>query len=160
MTRIRLPIDVSGNEGAPGTPGQHGEDRIKSRSGGNGSRGHRGISAGTISVRLTAPKATAKLPTNQILANPIDVDVKLDGDITKANGQWQEVDHSVLRLNSGESMSFLAVGGDGGRGGNGGDGQNGVSGSRYGAFLLLSMNPFLNMLGEQGNGCNYKVEGW
>jgi hypothetical protein len=107
--------------------------------GGNGTGGKDGSSAGTISVRLTTPTTTANIPENVVLPNPIDVDVKLDAYIAQAAGQLQKMD-TVLKINSWESMSFLAVGGTGGNGGNGGNGQDGGTGYRYGASLLLSFN--------------------
>ena len=161
MTQIKLPIDASGDQGASGESGQHGKDRKHSLNkysqdgmrGGDGTGGQCGTSAGTISVRLITPKTTANIPENVILANPIDVEVKLHGSITKVSGQLQEVD-TVLKIKSWESMSFLAVGGNGGRGGNGGNGQNGEKGYRSFSFLYPSMNPVLNMLGEQRKKCN------
>jgi hypothetical protein len=137
-------FDVSGVHGASGTSGQNGGNSKASRglhgsSGGHGTGGQHGTYAGTISVRLTTPTTTANIPTNVVLANPIDMDVKLDAYIACAAGQLQKMD-TVLKIKSGESMSFLALGGNGGHGGHGGNGQHGRSGKRYGAFLLLSFN--------------------
>jgi hypothetical protein len=60
---------------------------------------------------------------------------------------------TILKINSGESMSFYALGGNGGNGGDGGDGQNGGKGYRH-ALFLYNPYPFLNTLGEQGIRCN------
>jgi hypothetical protein len=135
-------FDVSGVHGAPGISGydlglstgplgQHGQR------GGHGTRGQHGTSAGTISVRLTTPKSTANIPKNVVLANPMDADVKLDASLVCADGQLQKMD-TVLKIKSGETMSFLALGGNGGQGGHGGNGQHGGKGFEYGAFLVLS----------------------
>ena len=141
---IQLPIfDVSGGDGAPGTSGEDlghstallGQHGVR---GGRGTRGQRGTSAGTISVRLTTPTSTANIPKNVVLANPIDADVKLDASLVSNAGQLLQKLDTVLKINSGETMSFLALGGNGGRGGNGGDGQNGGEGLEYGTFLVLS----------------------
>ena len=136
-------FDVSGVHGAPGISGegqfQAGNGTNDGRNGVHGTGGQDGTPAGTISVRLTTPTTTANIPENVVLANPIDVDVKLDAYIAQATGQLQKMD-TVLKINSWESMSFAAVGGNGGNGGNGGHGQNGGKGYKYGASLLLSFN--------------------
>jgi hypothetical protein len=90
-------------------------------------------------VRLTTPTTTANIPKNVVLANPIDADVKLDASFVCTAGRLQKMD-TILKINSGESMCFLAAGGNGGHGGHGGDGQNGGKGFKYGAFLVLSFN--------------------
>jgi hypothetical protein len=144
-------FEVPGIHGASGISGYsyaHSPDDYggHGQRGGNGTGGQDGSSAGTISVRLTTPTTTANIPENVVLPNPIDVDVKVDAYIAQAAGQLQKMD-TVLKINSWESMSFIAVGGDGG---NGGNGQDGGTGYRYGLpFYSPSMNPFLNMLGQQ-----------
>ena len=138
---IKPPIfDVSGVHGASGISGKdrghcvaHTTD--DGLNGGNGTGGQDGTSAGTILVRLTTPTTTANIPKNVVLANPIDVDVMLDAS-TQAAGQLQKM-YTVVKINSWESMSFLAVGGNGGQGGNGGDGESGCPGYRYGAFPFI-----------------------
>ena len=135
-------FDVSGVDGVSGTSGWDFGGSTASRGqggarGGHGTGGQHGTFAGTISVRLTTPTTTANIPKNVVLSNPIDVDVKLDASLVSTAGQLQKMD-TVLKIKSGESISFLALGGNGGRGGNGGNGQNGGRGYRYGAFLVLS----------------------
>ena len=130
-------FDVSGVHGASGTSGQDYSNSTASRgrngrSGDHGTGGQQGTSSGTISVRFTTPTTTANIPKNVVLANPIDVDVKLDAYIGAAN-KLQKMD-TVLKIKSGESMSFLAWGGNGGHGGNGGNGQHGGRGRRYEHF--------------------------
>ena len=134
-------FDVSGFHGASGTSGEDHSYSTASRgqsgwSGGHGTGGQHGTSSGTISVRFTTPTTTANIPKNVVLANPIDVDVKLDAYIGAAD-KLQKMDN-VLKIKSGESMSFLAWGGNGGHGGNGGNGQHGGKGYRYGVFRVLS----------------------
>jgi len=139
MTKSRI-FDESGVHGAPGTSRKDlgnsmaplGQDGQK---GGHGTRGQPGTHASNIQVRLSTPTTTANIPKNVVLANPIDVDVKL----VYTTGQMQKVDNT-LKIDSGESMSFLAIGGNGGNGGNGGDGQNGGKGNEYGPFLVFSFN--------------------
>jgi len=131
-------FDVSGVHGASGTSGKDRGHSIASpsahgRMGGHGTGGQHGTSAGTISVRFTTPTATANIPKNVVLANPIDVDVKVDAYIARAAGQQKEM-NTVLKIDSRESMSFLAVGGNGGHGGNGGNGQHGARGKKYERF--------------------------
>jgi hypothetical protein len=72
-----------------------------------------------------------------VLVNPIDVDVKFDAYIACADGQLHKMD-TILKIKSGETMSFLALGGNGGQGGNGGNGEHGGKGYKYGTFLVLS----------------------
>jgi hypothetical protein len=142
---IKPPVfDLSGVHGASGTSGKDfghywASKAGDGRSGGHGTSGQDGTSAGTISVRLTTPTITANIPKNVVLANPIDADVKLSASIVCTAGRLQKMDN-VLRINSGESMCFLAEGGNGGHGGNGGNGGHGGSGYRYGAFLVLPLN--------------------
>jgi hypothetical protein len=104
----------------------------------DGAEGQRGTNAGTIAVRLTTPTTTADIPKNVVLPNPIDVNVKLDASIVSTTGRQERMD-TKLKINSGESMCFLALGGHGGNGGNGGNGERGLQGARYGAFLVLSL---------------------
>ena len=135
-----MPIfDVSGVDGASGTSGNSRDHSTASggqhgRSGGHGTDGQHGTSASNIAVQLTTPTTTANIPKNVVLANPIDVDVKLDTSIISTAGQLQKKD-TILKINSGELMSFHALGGHGGNGGNGGNGQHGGKGYGYGAFL-------------------------
>ena len=138
---MKPPIfDVSGGHGAPGTSGKDGGSKSGyGKRGGHGTSGQHGTSAGTISVRLTTPPTTANIPKNVVLANPIDADVKLSASIVCTAGQLQKMD-TALKIKSGESMCFLAVGGNGGHGGHGGNGASGEKGSKYGAFLVLSFN--------------------
>jgi len=149
-------FDVSGVHGASGTSGKDRGNSTASpsghgRMGGHGTGGQHGTSSGTISVRFTTPTTTANIPKKMVLANPIDVEVKVDAHITNAAGQLEKM-NTILKIDSRESMSFLALGGNGGHGGDGGDGQHGGRGKKYERFLLL--NTFLNTLGEQWKGCN------
>jgi hypothetical protein len=122
MTWIKPPIfDVSGVDGASGTTGMS-----RGLSGGHGTEGQCGTSAGTIAVRLTTPRTIADIPKNVVLPNPIDAKVKFDASITAAG--WLEKMDTELTIKSGESICFRALGG---HGGHGGDGAKGV---RYGGF--------------------------
>jgi len=137
---MKPPIfDVSGGHGASGTSGKGGSSSRYGKSGDHGTSGQHGTSAGTISVRLTTPPTTAKIPKNVVLANPIDADVKLSASIVCTAGRLEKMD-TALKIKSGESMCFLAVGGNGGHGGNGGNGGSGEAGHKYGGFLVLSFN--------------------
>ena len=141
---IKPPIfDVSGVNGASGTSGRSRGNSAAARGmdgrwGGHGAKGQNGTSAGNINVRLTIPTTTANIPKNEVLPNPIDADVKLDASMV-CTGRLQKMD-TILRINSGESMCFHALGGHGGDGGNGGDGEHGGNGYRYGPFLVFSFN--------------------
>lgn len=142
---FQTPFDVSGVHGAPGPSGVDlGSTTApignNGRRGGHGTQGYGGTPAGTISMRLATPISTADIPENVILANPNDADVKLKASIVYTTGQQHDMD-TILKINSDESMSLLARGGNGGRGGDGGSGQNGGTGVRYGAFfIVLSFN--------------------
>ncbi|KAF8814527.1 hypothetical protein BYT27DRAFT_7206095 [Phlegmacium glaucopus] len=127
-----IPIfDVSGVTGASGTSGtSRGHSRASGGDGlggGHGTGGRCGTSAGTIAVRLTTPTTTANIPKNVVLPNPIDADVKLDASIVHTAGQLKKMD-TILKIDSGGSMSFFTLGGHGGNGGNGGNGQHGGHG--------------------------------
>ena len=141
---IEPPIfDVSGVNGASGTSGTSFDHCTASggmdgRWGAHGAKGQNGTSAGNINVRLTTPTTTANLPKNKVLPNPIDVDVKLDAALV-CTGRLQKKD-AILRIKSGESMCFHALGGHGGDGGDGGNGEHGGKGFRYGTFLVFSFN--------------------
>ena len=141
---IEPPIfNVSGVSGASGTSGRDftlskASTSDNGRSGGDGTDGECGTSAGTIAVRFTTPTTTANIPKNVVLPNPIDADVNLDASIV-CNGKLQKMD-TILKINLGELMSFLTLGGHGGNGGNGGNGERGGKGYRYDAFLVLSFN--------------------
>ena len=140
-----LIFDVSGIIGASGTSGRSLGDFTASgdgQRGGHGTDGQCGTDAGTIAVRLTTPR-TANIPKNVILPNPIDADVKLNASMVSTAGQRQKID-TILKINPGKSMSFLALGGHGGDGGNGGDGEHGGMGYRYGTFLVLSFNEYIS----------------
>ena len=148
-------FDVSGVNGAAGISGTSFGLTMAStgsdgRRGGDGTDGQCGSDAGTIAVQLTTPR-TANFPKNVVLPNPTDADVKLDASIVSAAGQLQKMD-TILKIDSGGSIRFLAPGGHGGHGGHGGNSEQGGEGFRY-AFSP-SMNPFLNTLGEQGAGSN------
>jgi hypothetical protein len=139
MTKPRI-FDVSGVDGASGTSSKrhhstasHG---VRGLGDSHGTDGQCGTSAGTIELRLTTPKTTANIPKNVVLANPIDVDVKLDGTIVYSDGRLQKMD-TILKVNLGKTMRFRALGGHGGNGGDGGYGQHGGKGLRYGAFLTF-----------------------
>jgi hypothetical protein len=157
-----LNFDVSGDDGATGPTGmsvnqfppslgQHGRD------GQNGTEGQRGASGGTIAVRLSTPKwiatlnsysdgevksddyvsdhsisTTANIAIDRVLANPIDMEINLDGSIG-----GRKLD-TLMVINAKESLSFVSLGGNGGNGGNGGHGQDGGNGFRYGAFLTFN----------------------
>jgi hypothetical protein len=147
---IKPPIfDVSGVSGASGTLGTsfgHSTASDDGARGGDGTDGQSGTSAGSIAVRLSTP-TTSDIPKNVVQPNPIDADVKLEASIVTA-GKLQKLD-TIFKINSGELMCFLALGGHGGHG------QHGGKGSRLALFLYsTSMNPFLNMLGEQWIECN------
>ena len=150
-------FNVSGVNGASGRSGASGSSGTSynrhGQRGGDGIAGQCGTSAGTIAVRLTT-LTTTNIPKNEVLPTPVDADVKLEASIVCA-GQLQKMD-KILRINSGESMCFHALGGHGGNGGNGGHGGHGANGSRYGAFPVFSFNTnaLLNTLGEQGVQCN------
>ena len=132
-----LIFDVSGVDGASGISGvsyrsvaSRGHDGLW---GGQGIDGNCGTSAGTISMQLSTPTTTSIIPKKVVLANPIDVDVKLDASIVSSSGELQKMD-TLLNIKSGESMYFLALGGHGGNGGHGGHGQDGGEGYRHGTF--------------------------
>ena len=136
-------FDVSGVNGVSGTSGDSfystASDGSDGRDGGYGEDGQCGRDAGTIAMRLSTPETTAGIPKNVVLPHPIDVDVKLDASIKGSGGQLQKMD-TILKINAGELMFFLALGGHGGHGGNGGNGEDGGTGFRYGASLILSFN--------------------
>jgi hypothetical protein len=132
--------DESGVHGAPGSSGEDPDDPMAplgqdGQKGGHGTRGQPGKHGSNIQVRLSTPTTTANIPKNVVLPNPIDVDVKL----VYTAGRTEKLDNT-LKIDSGESMSFLAMGGNGGNGGNGSKGQNGGKGKEYGAFLVLPFN--------------------
>ena len=133
--------DVSGANGASGTSGHSyhykaGTGMHDGAPGGDGTDGQLGATAGTIAVRLTTPTTTANIPKNVVLAKPIDVDVKLEASVVFSTDRLQKT-NTILKINSGESICFHALGGHGGKGGDGGDGQDGGTGYRYDTFLAL-----------------------
>ena len=140
---IEPPIfDVSGVDGASGISGVsyggRADTGCSGDSGGDGTDGHCGTSAGTISVRLTTP-TTADIPKNMVLTNPIDAAVQLGASIVSSAGSLQKMD-TIMKVKSGELISFFTRGGHGGNGGHGGHGQHGGHGYRHGTFLVLSFN--------------------
>ena len=138
-----LVFDVSGVDGTSGISGvSYGSVASRGRDGlwgGHGIDGHCGTSAGTISMQLSTPTTTSIIAKKVVLANPIDVDVKLDASIVKSSGELQKMD-TLLNIKSGQTMCFIALGGHGGNGGHGGHGQDGGKGYRHGTFLVLSFN--------------------
>ena len=161
---IKAPIfDVSGVDGTTGASGMSfnnftpplGQPGL---SGEHGTEGQRGGSGGTIAVRLSTPRwietrhshndgkvksddyisdhvisTTANVLIDRVLVHPVDAEVYLDGSIVSTDGHLRKLD-SLLKINPGDSMSFIALGGRGGDGGDGGDGGSGGKGLRYGAF--------------------------
>lgn len=154
------PFDVSGVDGATGTSGEsftHFKPPLGQHglSGGHGTEGQHGTSAGTIAVQFSTPRwietrhsycdgevksddyvsdhvisKTANIPIDRVLANPIDVEVYLDGSIVSTDGHLQKMGR-LMTINSDKSISFLALGGHGGDGGDGGDGGSGGKGFKY-----------------------------
>ena len=131
-----MPVfSVSGRDGSAGAAGI---DRGLSTAavgnhglrGGHGMPGEFGIPAGNITMQLSSPTAIALLPYNVVLADPVDTDVLIEGELIFPNSQSSELD-TILKLDAGEFISLKAKGGNGGRGGDGGNGQNGGVGVRY-----------------------------
>ena len=141
---IAPPIfDVSGSHGSPGTSGESLGDSTANMGqhgvrGGRGTIGQRGVNAGTISMQLSTCMSTAEIPPNLVLPDPIDADVKVDASFVSPDGRLQKMD-TVMKVNSGELIRLLALGGSGGNGGHGGHGQHGGKGFRYGVSLLCSL---------------------
>jgi hypothetical protein len=146
-------FSVSGRDGSAGATGygyggsmaqvgQHGT------SGSDGRAGEFGIPAGTITLQISSLEAAALLPHNVVLAQPLDADVMIEGELVYPSGEAQRID-TILKVDSGEQIHLRAKGGDGGRGGDGGNGQNGGAGVPY-VFLISAWLPLLlNPCGEQ-----------
>ena len=133
-------FSVSGKDGSAGSAGfDYGGSTAPmghhGASGGHGSAGEHGIAAGTITLQISSPEATACLPHNVALLEPIDAEILIGLKMVHPSGVQEPFD-TILKVDSGEEIYLRAKGGDGGRGGDGGGGQNGGRGVPYVFFLL------------------------
>jgi hypothetical protein len=140
-----MPIfNVSGSDGAAGSAGvDYGLSTAPAGThgvrGGHGSPGQPGVAAGEITMQLASPTASALLPYNVVLAEPVDTDVTIQSQLIFSDRQTSQID-TIMNIEGGDYIGLRALGGSGGRGGDGGNGQNGGVGIRC---LLIQLVFFL-----------------